>query len=108
MDRPALKTALLTRGHTKALKDGTVRPRGFDFAFEEVPQIIQAFSGLSDLLVGFVSAIPYLAAAIGMVIIGKNSGVSPTARATAKSANGRWRRSRRCCWCCRRRTPHPG
>src|SRR6185503_16698180 len=43
MDRPALKTALLTRGHTKALKDGTVRPRGFDFAFEEVPQIIQAF-----------------------------------------------------------------
>jgi len=43
MDRPALKTALVTRGHTKALKDGAVRPRTFDFAFEEVPQIIQAF-----------------------------------------------------------------
>jgi len=43
MDRPVLKTALVTRGHTKALKDGTIKPRSFDFAFEEVPQIIQAF-----------------------------------------------------------------
>ena len=43
MERPALRTALVTRGHTKALKDGTVTPRTFDFAFEEVPQIIQAF-----------------------------------------------------------------
>lgn len=38
-----LKTALVTRGHTKALKDGTVNPRGFEFAFEEVPVIIHAF-----------------------------------------------------------------
>jgi len=38
-----LKTALVTRGHTKALKDGTVRPRTFEFDFEEVPAIIQAF-----------------------------------------------------------------
>ena len=43
MDRPRLKTALVTRGHTNALKDGTVTPRSFDFEFEEVPQIIQAF-----------------------------------------------------------------
>jgi len=43
MDRPRLKTALVTRGHTRALKDGTVTPRTFDFEFEEVPQIIQAF-----------------------------------------------------------------
>jgi 4,5-dihydroxyphthalate decarboxylase len=43
MDRPRLKTAFVTRGHTTALKDGTVTPRSFDFAFEEVPQIIQAF-----------------------------------------------------------------
>jgi 4,5-dihydroxyphthalate decarboxylase len=43
MDRPRLKTALVTRGHTRALKDGTVAPRSFDFAFKEVPQIIQAF-----------------------------------------------------------------
>jgi len=38
-----LKAALVTRGHTQALKDGTVSPRGFAFEFEEVPQIIQAF-----------------------------------------------------------------
>ncbi len=43
MDRLRLKTALVTRGHTQALKDGTVKPRSFDFEFEEVPQIIQAF-----------------------------------------------------------------
>jgi len=43
MDRPTLKTALVTRGHTRALKDGTVKPRTVDFEFEEVPQIIQAF-----------------------------------------------------------------
>ena len=38
-----LKTALVTRAHTRALKDGTVTPRGFALEFEEVPQIIQAF-----------------------------------------------------------------
>ena len=43
MDRPRLKTAFVTRGHTKALKDGAIKPRTFDFEFEEVPQIIQAF-----------------------------------------------------------------
>ena len=43
MDRLKLKTALVTRGHTQALKDGTVKPRTFDFDFEEVPTIIQAF-----------------------------------------------------------------
>src|ERR1051325_2534026 len=43
MDRPALKTAFVTRGHTKEVKDGTITPRTFAFAFEEVPQIIQAF-----------------------------------------------------------------
>jgi len=39
----ALKTALVTRGHTQALKDGSVKPRTAELAFEEVPQIIQAF-----------------------------------------------------------------
>ena len=43
MDRPVLKTALVTRPHTQALKDGRIRPRGVDLAFEEVPAIIQAF-----------------------------------------------------------------
>jgi len=38
-----LKTALVTRGHTQALKDGSVTPRTAALAFEEVPQIIQAF-----------------------------------------------------------------
>lgn len=38
-----LKTAIVTRGHTKTLKEGTVRPRTFEFEFEEVPVIIQAF-----------------------------------------------------------------
>ena len=38
-----LKTALVTRGHTQALKDGTVAPRGATLEFEEVPAIIQAF-----------------------------------------------------------------
>jgi 4,5-dihydroxyphthalate decarboxylase len=43
MDRPRLKTALVTRGHTTALKDGSIKARTFDFEFEEVPQIVQAF-----------------------------------------------------------------
>jgi len=38
-----LKTALVTRGYTQALKDGTVAPRGFALDVEEVPVIIQAF-----------------------------------------------------------------
>ena len=38
-----LKTALATRGHTHAVKDGTVRPRTFEFDFEDVPIIIKAF-----------------------------------------------------------------
>src|SRR5713101_6162202 len=38
-----LKTALATRGHTAALTDGTVKPRTFEFEFEEVPVIIKAF-----------------------------------------------------------------
>jgi 4,5-dihydroxyphthalate decarboxylase len=43
MDRLRLKTAFVTRGHTRALKDGTVTPRTFDFDVEEVPVIINAF-----------------------------------------------------------------
>jgi 4,5-dihydroxyphthalate decarboxylase len=38
-----LKTALVSRGHTQALKDRTVKPRSAELDFEEVPQIIQAF-----------------------------------------------------------------
>jgi 4,5-dihydroxyphthalate decarboxylase len=38
-----LKTALVGRGHTQSLMDGTVKPRTFEFEFEEVPVIIKAF-----------------------------------------------------------------
>jgi 4,5-dihydroxyphthalate decarboxylase len=38
-----LKTAIQTQGHTRALKDGAVNPKSFDFEFEDVPVIIQAF-----------------------------------------------------------------
>ena len=38
-----LKTAIATTGQTAALKDGTVTPRTFDFEFEDVPVIINAF-----------------------------------------------------------------
>jgi len=38
-----LKTAIVTRGHTQALKTGAVTPQGFVFDFEEVPAIIKAF-----------------------------------------------------------------
>ena len=37
------------------------------------PQIVKGLSGLSDLLVGLVTAIPYIGAAIGMVLIGMSS-----------------------------------
>ena len=38
-----------------------------------VPQIVKGLSGFSDLEVGLISAIPYLGAAIGMVVIGMSS-----------------------------------
>jgi 4,5-dihydroxyphthalate decarboxylase len=38
-----LKSALVTRGYTQALKDGAIRPRTADFHFEDVPVIIKAF-----------------------------------------------------------------
>jgi 4,5-dihydroxyphthalate decarboxylase len=38
-----LKTATRTQGNNKSLKDGAVKPKTFDFAFEEVDPIIAAF-----------------------------------------------------------------
>lgn len=43
MSSLTLKTAIATRGHTQALKDGTIAPDGFALEFEEVPVIINAF-----------------------------------------------------------------
>jgi 4,5-dihydroxyphthalate decarboxylase len=38
-----LKAVSRTQGNNQALKDGTVKPRGFTFEFEEVPVLIDAF-----------------------------------------------------------------
>lgn len=43
MTDPVLTTAIQTLAHTRALKDGSVAPRGFSFAFKEVDPITQAF-----------------------------------------------------------------
>ena len=41
--QPQLKTVTRSQGNNQALKDGTVRPAGFGFEFEEVPVLVQAF-----------------------------------------------------------------
>ena len=38
-----------------------------------LPQILQSLSGLSDLSVAFLSALPYVVAAAGMVLVGRRS-----------------------------------
>ena len=38
-----LKTVVRTQGNNRALKDGTVKPRGFEFEFIEVDPLIDAF-----------------------------------------------------------------
>jgi ACS family tartrate transporter-like MFS transporter len=38
-----------------------------------LPQIIEGFSGLGDFGVGLLSAVPYLAAAVAMVLVGSHS-----------------------------------
>ena len=43
MSELQLKTAIVTTGQTEALKDGSVRPRTFEFDFEDVTPIIKAF-----------------------------------------------------------------
>lgn len=43
MTKPKFKTVIRTQGNNQALKDGTVTPRTFDFEFEDVPVLIDAF-----------------------------------------------------------------
>ncbi len=43
MTVPELKTVTRTQGNNAALKDGTVMLAGFEFDFEEVPVLVQAF-----------------------------------------------------------------
>ena len=38
-----------------------------------IPQIVQSLSGLSNLAVSMISALPYAAAAVGMILIGRSS-----------------------------------
>src|SRR5437763_4680082 len=38
-----LKTVTRTQGNNRALKDGTAKPKTFDFTFEEVDPLIAAF-----------------------------------------------------------------
>jgi 4,5-dihydroxyphthalate decarboxylase len=38
-----LSTVTRTQGANQALKDGTIEPEGFEFAFEEVPVLVRAF-----------------------------------------------------------------
>ena len=43
MSVTTLRTVTRTQGNNRALKDGTVRPAGFEFDFEEIPVLIDAF-----------------------------------------------------------------
>jgi 4,5-dihydroxyphthalate decarboxylase len=43
MSQPKLKTVTRTQGNNQALKDGSVRPRNFEFDFVEVPVLIDGF-----------------------------------------------------------------
>jgi 4,5-dihydroxyphthalate decarboxylase len=43
MTRPTFKAVSRTQGNNQAVKDGTVRPRSFDFDWEEVPVLVKAF-----------------------------------------------------------------
>src|SRR5262249_22523109 len=70
-------------GVTRALSSGVVWQLGLlaflCTAFGQyalglwLPQIVRGFSGLSNLQVGFVSALPYLVAAVGMVLFAAHS-----------------------------------
>jgi 4,5-dihydroxyphthalate decarboxylase len=43
MTKLRFKTVIRTQGNNQALKDGSVKPRTFDFEFEEVPVLIDGF-----------------------------------------------------------------
>lgn len=43
MARPVFKAVSRTQGNNQAVKDGTVKPRSFDFDWEDVPVLVKAF-----------------------------------------------------------------
>lgn len=78
--------ALAATRHSHSVKDALLHPvvwalAFLAFAFQTgsyglqfwTPQIVSQWSGLDPLGVGLVTAIPYLAAAIGMILIGRSS-----------------------------------
>src|SRR5258706_2680643 len=40
---PVLRTMTRTQGNNRAIKDGTVTPRGLQLEFEEIPVLVQGF-----------------------------------------------------------------
>ena len=43
MSKPAFKTVTRTQGNNQALKDGSVKPKTFEFEFEDVPVLVDGF-----------------------------------------------------------------
>src|SRR5680860_811666 len=43
MALPKYKTVTRTQGNNRALKEGVVKPEGFEFDFEEIPVLVQGF-----------------------------------------------------------------
>ena len=43
MPKPIFKTVTRTQGNNQALKDGSVKPKTFDFEFEDVPVLVDGF-----------------------------------------------------------------
>ncbi len=85
-DRMAREHALRRQRHGDGVGRALAHPRvwhlgllyfaivnGFYGVSLWLPQIIKAFGGLGDAAVGIVSAVPYLAAAVGMVVVGARS-----------------------------------
>ena len=65
MTLPKLKTVTRTQGNNTALKDGTVKPRTFDFEFIEVDPLIDAFRRMTRALefdISEMSMTTYIAA----------------------------------------------
>jgi len=69
-----LKTVTRTQGNHAALKDGTVKPRGFTFDFEEIPVLIDGFRRMVRGLEFDVSEM-----AITTYLCGRDHGVRFTA-----------------------------
>ena len=59
-DMLKLRTVTRTQGNNEALKDGTVRPHGFEFEFVEVDLAIRSVGGEGVADVIHASLMPWL------------------------------------------------